>query len=246
MTASRLMKKTNDKRRRTFNNRSSPTATIKSLPKDMLVEVVARVASHSITDLHNMKMCCADFLDAADDNHVWRHVSLDKLPLIQWFPNDKALSFLKRCRESGNTESLYREGLQEYFSYPKGNIRGLESLKMAAEKGHTDAKYMYGMILLCSEDNELRTQGLEHMRFLRKSKCIIRCRKNVVQTAKFRWKNNGTLACKPTPLCHDKNTCKGWSVKKGQWLLLNDDDDDIELCEYCRWDHEIEFFLSVI
>ncbi|XP_061365209.1 F-box protein At2g35280-like [Gastrolobium bilobum] len=224
-------------------NKRRHRSSIASLPKDLLVEVVASVASHSFIDLHNMKLCCRGFLDAAEDKYVCKHVSLDKFPLIQWNPKEKELSFLKRCRESENMESLYREGLREYFSCSNGD--GLGSLKNAAQKGHKEAKYVYGMILLCSKDDELRKEGIEHMRFLRKSKCIIRCRKNVKRLIKTMWKNNRMSARNRNPLCQWKSTCKGWAVKKGRWQLLDDEDDDIELCEYCRWDLELRFFYDL-
>jgi hypothetical protein len=67
--------------------------------------------------------------------------------------------------ESGNIEILFREGLREYFSYPNGNIDDLERLKIAAQKGHKEAIYAYGMILLCSDDHESRKQGLENVFF---------------------------------------------------------------------------------
>ncbi|XP_027345373.1 putative F-box protein At1g67623 [Abrus precatorius] len=233
-------------RKPTFKNASSPTTAIQSLPKDMLVEVVARVASHSFTDLHSMKMCCWDFLDASEDSYVWQQVSLDKFPLIQWFPNDKALSFLKRCKQSGNIECVCRDGFIEFFCHPNENMGDLEILKVAAEKGHMEAKYMYGMILLCSEDNELRRKGLEHMRFLRKSMCVIACRKKVEQFAQHLWINRA-LVRNQSPLCRHKSICNGWRLKKGRWILLDedDDDDDFHSCEYCRWDHELNFFYNL-
>lgn len=242
--SSRLAVKTasNKKRRHIHNNVLCSNAAIKSLSRDLLVEVVASAASQSFIDLHNMKICCKDFLEATEDNYVWQRVSLEKFPLIEWFPNDKALSFLKRCRESENTESLYREGLREYFGYPNGNIGGLGSLKMASQKGHREAKYVYGMILLCSKDDECRKRGLEHMRSLRESKCVTICRKNVQRLSKSMWLNNGMLVRNQTPLCNSRSTCKGWRVINGRWLLLDDEDDDTSLCEYCRWDHELEFF----
>ncbi|KAH1117450.1 hypothetical protein GLYMA_17G083900v4 [Glycine max] len=210
MAIVRLMK-TSNKKRHTYNNGSS-TSPIKSLPKDLLVEVVARVASDSIVDLRNMK---------------------------------QSSCFLKCCRESGNIESLYREGLLKFFNYPNGNINGLGDLKTAALKGHIEAKYVYGMILLCSHDDESRKQGLEHMRFLRKFKCIIKCRNKVKQLVDDLWKGNGMLVRNQTPLCRSKKTCKGWRVKKGVWSFLDDEDDDINLCEYCRWDYEIDFFYQL-
>nr|KYP70328.1 Putative F-box protein At1g67623 family [Cajanus cajan] len=206
----------------------------------MLVEVVARVASDSVDDLRSIKKCCKDFLDASEDKHVWQQVSLDKFSLVQWLPNHKALSFLQRCKESGNTEILYREALREFFSYPNGNI---SALKMVAKEDHMEAKYVYGMILLCSHDDNLRKEGLEYMRFLRKSKCIIKCRNNVKKFANdLVWKGKEMLVHNEIPLCGCKNTCKGWRLKKGVWLFLDDDEDDISLCENCRWDHEVNFF----
>jgi hypothetical protein len=212
----------------------------------MLLEVVATVASQSFLDLHNIKMCCKDFLQVTKQNYVLQKVSLDNFPLIQWFPNEKALSFLKRCKESENIEILFREGLCEYFNYPNGNIGGLERLKIAAQRGHKEAMYVYGMLLLCSENHESRKQGIEHMHSLRMSKSIMSSRKKVQYLTNFLWKNNGMMLMRNlTPICKSKSTCKGWRVKKGRWLLLDDDDDDISLCEDCRWDHELEFFYQL-
>ncbi|XP_057418889.1 uncharacterized protein LOC130713107 [Lotus japonicus] len=243
-TYSTLMKRKRSKRQHTRKGAYS-TTSIKTLPRDSLVEVVATVAAHSFVDLHTIKLCCKDFLDAAEDNYVWQRVSLDMFPLIQWFPNSKETSFLNRCRECGNIESLYREGLQKFFDYPNGKINnGLEILKVAAEKGHNKAKYVYGMISLCSENDEVRKQGLEYMHFLRKLKCVVSCRKKVKQLLKSVWKNNVVLVRNSRPLCNVNSTCKGWRVKKDRWVLLDDDDDDgdMSLCEYCRWDHEMESF----
>ncbi|AES91354.1 hypothetical protein MTR_4g112590 [Medicago truncatula] len=139
-------------------------------------------------------------------------------------------SFLRSCLESENTEIIFREGLLEYFGYPNGNIDGLERLKIAAEKGHKEAIYI--------------KQGLEHMRFLRKSKCIVSSRSKVKYLTKDMWKNNGMLMRNQIALCNSKSTCEGWRVKKGPWFLP-DEDDDMTLCEDCRWDHELEFFYKL-
>ncbi|CAJ2634949.1 F-box protein [Trifolium pratense] len=228
-------------------NNKGRHVSIQSLPTDLLAEVVATVASQSFLDLHNVKISCKDFLQATNHNYnyVLQKVSLDNFPLIQWFPNEKALTFLRRCEESENIEILFREGLREYFNYPNGNIGGLERLQIAAQRGHKEAMYVYGMLLLSSENHESRKQGIEHMRSLRMSKCIMSSRKKVQHLTKFLWKNNGMLVRNQIPLCKFKETCKGWRVKKGRWLLLDDEDDDIQLCEDCRWDHELEFFYQL-
>ncbi|GAU34133.1 hypothetical protein TSUD_66120 [Trifolium subterraneum] len=135
-------------------------ASIQSLPRDLLLEVVATVASQSFLDLHNVKMCCKEFLQVTEQNYVLQKVSLDNFPLIQWFPNEKASSFLKRCEESENIEILFREGLREYFSYPNGNIGGLERLQIAAQRGHKEATYVYGnMQRMESEERSMGVIG---------------------------------------------------------------------------------------
>ncbi|KAL1373129.1 hypothetical protein HN51_003142 [Arachis hypogaea] len=229
---------------------SSSSSTIKSLPKDLLVKIVASVASHSFIDLHNVKKSCKDLLEAAEDNYVYRRVSLDKFSFIPRYSNDKELSFLKRCKENQNIESLYREGLRECLG--NGNAEGLKLLDMAANEGHKEAKYVYGIILLCSsrQNKKLVELGLWHLRFLRESKCVVRTRNKVEEFVRIMLKNKGMFTKVNTklPLCPFKNTCKGWRVKKGRWTLHDDDDDDIliESCEYCRWDYELEFFYDLM
>ncbi|MED6127807.1 hypothetical protein PIB30_091656 [Stylosanthes scabra] len=214
-------------------NRSSPSSTIttiQSLPKDLLVEIVLSVASHSSDDLFNVKKNCKELLDVGKNNYVYRRISLDKFPFIPWrrSPTTEKLSlFLKRCKENQNTESLYREGLRECLGNNENMEEGLKNLDMAAKEGHKEAKYVYGMILLCSssmENVKLVELGLGYLRFLRESKCVVRIR--------------------------NKNTCKGWKLKERVWTLCNDeDDDDIVInssCEYCRWEYELEFFYGLI
>jgi hypothetical protein len=75
------------------------------------------------------------------------------------------LAFLKRCKASENPEVLFSECLRELFNYPIGNIDDLEKLKMAAECSHNLAKYAYGLIMLCSENNEFRNEGIKHIRY---------------------------------------------------------------------------------
>ncbi|MED6106525.1 hypothetical protein PIB30_005517 [Stylosanthes scabra] len=135
---------------------SSTITTIQSLPKDLLVEIVASVASYSSNDLFNVKKSCKDLLDAGKNNYVYRRISLDKFSFIPWrrSSNTKKLAlFLKHCKENQNTENLYREGLRKCLE--NGNTEeGLKKLDMAAKEGHKEAKYVYGMILLCSSSME--------------------------------------------------------------------------------------------
>ncbi|XP_058777039.1 F-box protein At2g35280-like [Vicia villosa] len=219
----------------------SSSSTMQSLPRELLLDLIAIIGSQSFIDLHKMKVCCKDFLEVAQESYVLQKISLENFPFIEWTrtPNENALLFFKQCVESENSESLYRDGLLKYFNYPDGNIVGLLSLKIAAQTGHKEAMYVYGMILLCSEDQESRKQGVEYMRSLRKSKCIMSLRMKVQSLTNSLWKNNGMLVRNQTPICNSKRTCYGWRVKEGRWSLLDDEDDDIKLCENCRWDYEL-------
>ncbi|XP_054821363.1 F-box protein At2g35280-like [Prosopis cineraria] len=222
------------------------SSTIKVLPKELLMEVLARVASGSVSDLYKAKICCREFLHAADDDYVYEHVSLEKFPVIPWFITEKEFSFLKRCKESGNSESLYREGMVEYFS--SLNLKsGLESLRLASQKGHKDAKYVYGMILICSDDEEQRKQGLQLLRFLRMSKCIRRSRNRVKKFIWSMWVRNRVVRDR-RPLCHFHkfdNSRRLHSISRG-WPPFEEDDGIDISCEYCIGDYELGLFCDLL
>ncbi|KAI4334914.1 hypothetical protein L6164_013615 [Bauhinia variegata] len=219
------------------------SSTINSLPKDLLLDIFSRAASESFTDLYKLKITCKDFLDVAQDNYIYQTVSLDKFPLVPW--HKKEYLFLKHCKEKGNSEGLYRGGMLEYFKEFVEDS-GLESLKKASEQGHKEAKYAYGMILLCSEDEEMRKQGLEQLRLLKIAKCVKRCGKNVRRFLEICWgKINRVAVPNGMSLCQSKMTCNGRSkrVRRG-WPSLNDEDDE-EGCEGCMWDHELTLFCNI-
>nr|GEY86878.1 putative F-box protein At1g67623 [Tanacetum cinerariifolium] len=118
------------------------------LPRDLLVGILGRVASSSFTDVFNAKLSCQDFLDAVEDEYIFQNISMDKFTIIPWSQQtDSEISFLTKCLNLGNAEALFRQGMVEYFHLVKVRS-GLRYLKMAAEKGHPEATYVYGMIML--------------------------------------------------------------------------------------------------
>ncbi|KAH1116432.1 hypothetical protein AAZX31_17G025500 [Glycine max] len=173
---------------------SVSVTAIKFLPKELQVEIFAKVATRSVFDHCMIKLCCKEFLRAAEDNYVYRHASMENFALVPlpWFKgNNKEFPFLKRCRESGNSEILYREGMVQYFTSSMMEL-GLKNLKEAALEGHHDAKYVYCMLLMCGED-ELgeRKQGFDLFCSLKASSTsLIRCRKRVKSFVQNIWVNN--------------------------------------------------------
>ncbi|XP_057495546.1 putative F-box protein At1g67623 [Actinidia eriantha] len=92
-------------------------SAIQSLPFDVLVDVLARVASSSSADLFKSKLCCREFLGAAGEGYVLERASIEKYPVIhQWLKSEKVNSFIHLCAESGNPEAMYRQGMVEYFT----------------------------------------------------------------------------------------------------------------------------------
>ncbi|GAU25617.1 hypothetical protein TSUD_49690 [Trifolium subterraneum] len=86
--------------------------SIESLPTDVLREVVGIVASESIVDLHNVKLC------------------------------SKFLCKLTEEKDTQQRVSFHNEGLRHYFNNPEGDVDGggLQRLKTAAESDHKCAK----------------------------------------------------------------------------------------------------------
>jgi hypothetical protein len=223
-----------------ITSESKMEVSFDSLPEPILQQILAIVGSQYVLDLLGVKRCSNYF-----NNYVLKKVSFENCPKFQWEPNEGALAFLKLCEESGNPEVLFSEGLREFFNYPNGNIGGLEKLKIAAEGGYNFAKYAYGMIMLCSENNESRNEGIKHMRYLRMTKCIMHSRKKMQEIREYLWKYNGLLVRNQTLVCKQRPTCGGWRVKRGKWLLQDDEDDDLSSCENCRWDYELQFIYSI-
>ncbi|GAU25420.1 hypothetical protein TSUD_70730 [Trifolium subterraneum] len=223
---------------------------VKALPKDLVVEIVAKVASRSMADLCKVKLSCKEFLDASEDGHVYQHASMDNFALVplSWFREEKETSFLSRCRESGNSEILYREGMVQYFSTLMVNL-GLENLKKAALQGHDEAKYVYSMLLMANcEDEEGRKLGFDLFAELKNSMgvSVANCRKRVKCFIQSMWiRNRVVVSNQQSCLCCSSNTCHSIgteNMKKYSTWLANEVDSDGVLCKHCD---ELRLFCNV-
>ncbi|GAU11159.1 hypothetical protein TSUD_197830 [Trifolium subterraneum] len=225
---------------------------VKALPKDLLVEIVAKVASRSMTDLCKVKLSCKEFLDASEDGHVYQHALMDNFALVplSWFREEKETSFLRRCRESGNLEILYREGMVQYFSTLMVNL-GLENLKKAALEGHHEAKYVYSMILMANcEDEDGRKLGFDLFAELKNSMgvSIANCRKRVKCFIQSMWIRNRVIVSNQQSSLCCSNTCQSIgteNMKKYSAWLANEVDSDGVLCKHCDGNYELRLFCNV-
>ncbi|GAU20444.1 hypothetical protein TSUD_130020 [Trifolium subterraneum] len=237
-------------------HRNNPRISIiKSLPKDLLVEIVGKVASRSMADLCKVKLSCKEFLNASEDGYVYKHASIENFALVplSWFKDEKETSFLRRCKESGNLEILYREGMVQYFSTLMGSL-GFENLKKAALEGHYEAKYVYSMLLMANcEDEEGRKLGFDIFVELKNSMGfnVARCRKRVKCFIQSMWvrkrvvvpNQEFSLCCSST--CHRNGTEK--MKKHSTWHAADeiDNDGDCVSCKYCNGNYELGLFCNM-
>ncbi|KAL5757431.1 hypothetical protein ACOSP7_020042 [Xanthoceras sorbifolium] len=106
-------------------------------------------------------------------------------------------SFLKRCKESGNAEALFRQAMFEYFTL---------------SKEHVEATYVWGIIILlcCGGENE-RRQALKLLTCLnnsfnksRRQFRVIECWKRVRHMVSRLWVRNNNIT----------RTCNCWSTQR--------------------------------
>ncbi|KAF5736984.1 F-box family protein [Tripterygium wilfordii] len=223
-------------------------SSIKSLPNDLLTELFVRVGSSSINDLYNVKLSCKEFREAVDDDYIYEFASMEKLPMIAWRASDGAALFFERCKSSGNAEAFYRLGMVEYFG-DGSHESGLENLKKAVAKGHKEATYVYGIILLC-EGGESKEKGMELLCSMKNEKSLkgssLAARRERIKAALYRlWKINTKLVPKEELGCH-RLTCLDARAAKGYgWPLMGDEEDRMA-CNLCRWEYQVRQFCNIL
>ncbi|TXG70704.1 hypothetical protein EZV62_005639 [Acer yangbiense] len=175
------------------NNKVGGSYNIKSLPKDLLTNVLARVASSSVTDLFNVERSYKDLLEVGNDNYILQHACMDSFPIAPWPISDKVSLFLRRYRESGNAEALFRQGMFEYSTLLETKFE-LVLLQRAAHKGHIEATYVVAILLLSLSrgDNRLRRQELNLLSCLKRRCCfkVGECKKRVKRVVSSPWIQN--------------------------------------------------------
>ncbi|KAK9056341.1 hypothetical protein SSX86_027431 [Deinandra increscens subsp. villosa] len=231
--------------RRHREKRVRKAATIGSLPRDLLVDVLGRVASSSFTDLFNVKLSCKDLLEPTEDDFIYQSVSIDKFSQPHWIPPcTKVRSFLTSCFNKGNPESLFRKGMVDYFNLVDIES-GLKYLKIAAEKGHPEATYVYGMILLSGGDKSSQ-EGLNVLNSLRYSRSsywnVQDSRDKVYSILSHMWIYNLITLEKVKTSCQKRDHVirferRGWSL---------DEDKEISSCDTCLWYRELVYFYKVM
>ncbi|TMW90960.1 hypothetical protein EJD97_014999 [Solanum chilense] len=87
---------------------SSRLNFIKSLPRELLIYIIERIASYTLQYLMRVKL---RFLyEVANERLVYHKITLISFPREpRWKMNQQTISFLEMCIISENLEALYRK-----------------------------------------------------------------------------------------------------------------------------------------
>ncbi|CAI0460765.1 unnamed protein product [Linum tenue] len=236
----------------TFPSAGDHHHLVAALPKDILVDVLARVASQSPADLVSAKLTCKALLEASGKNYIYRHVNIAEFPVISWKSDLSRVLFIDRCITSGNPEALFRRGLIEYLSTLEIDS-GLRHLGSAARSGHPESVYIYGLLMLCQGQQE---EGMALLRSLKGGsrwlEMVRYCRERVSSVVRYRWVRNFTILAGPEQNRGRICSCRQErfavlpspeSMGRGRegWASKEDAELDfyaINRCRSCFWNHE--------
>ncbi|XVF04771.1 hypothetical protein REPUB_Repub05bG0113900 [Reevesia pubescens] len=230
---------------------------VRSLPEEILSEILRHTASNSVTDFVNVKRSCKAFLGASIYDYIFENVSMEKYNFVPWRKSEKV--FFKRCKDAKNPEALYRKGMVNCFSRRKAEsgLR-LRYLKKAVEKGHVEAIYAYGIILICL-GGELRKQGLQVVSSLNLTSCskkkfkIASCRTKTQKLLSSMWIRVSLAGPKESYSINDtkvvgSNCYHDITPRPGSqgWEASNNLVDNLPCCDSCFWDREATLFCSML
>ncbi|KAG8366396.1 hypothetical protein BUALT_Bualt17G0075300 [Buddleja alternifolia] len=239
---------TNMKRATTMVGRISKkkkrvVTTIDRMPKELIGEVLARVASASFTDMFSAKLSCKTFHQVAEDRYIYKHVSLNNFPIVAWSPlNEMQQVFLTKCEECENPNLIFRQAVVDYFGGEQLESRLIiRRLDKAIQLGHIGAFYLRCILLIFSGNNELKERGVESLINMKKCKKygsdLRAYRDELIGILNMIWVENSVL--EDRPICC---IMRDDHEKRRIWADINED--EATYCEACDIDNEIRLISS--
>nr|GME12657.1 putative F-box protein At1g67623 [Ipomoea batatas] len=130
-----------------------------SLPHNLIIDILVRVAAHSFKDFINVKLCCREWNELAEDGYMLKHLSLHefkewklKVPESEEYKR-KSSWLVNKCADAAVIDYLASDKQVGYLG-GKEPEKGLQCLKNAANSGHAGAEYAAAMISILGGDEE--------------------------------------------------------------------------------------------
>ncbi|TMX03731.1 hypothetical protein EJD97_014596, partial [Solanum chilense] len=137
-----------------------------SLPTELVILFVERVASTSLEDLVSVKLCSRFLNRVGNERSVYQKVTLDCFPTEPtWTTNQHAVSFMNICIASENLEALYTKGVYNFFN--RNDPTALRMVKKAAEGGYGGSEYVLAVISIFEGGISMR-EGLMYIANIKK------------------------------------------------------------------------------
>ncbi|KAG8366360.1 hypothetical protein BUALT_Bualt17G0071700 [Buddleja alternifolia] len=187
----------------------------------------------------NFLLCsCKDFHDIAEDRYIYQCVSLDNFPIVAWTPlNEKQLAFLAKCEECDNPELIFRQVVVDYFG-GKERKSAVSRLDRALKLEHPGILYLSCILLIFSDDNELKEQGAKWLCRCRKLRRELRVyRDKLIEILRTIWIESSLFEHRPF-YCATRDDHK----RKTSWP--DNDEEEALLCKTCSINNEIRSISS--
>ncbi|PIN22461.1 hypothetical protein CDL12_04827 [Handroanthus impetiginosus] len=204
---------------------------IQFIPKELLRDIVTRVAAFSLTDYINVKLSCKMLKEVAENSCVEVHI-------------DETDDFINRCLENGNSDALYRLGMVQYFGHDNLDM-ALKYLNKSGSLDHVGAYYVICIILIYSGDNFMK-EGVNFLSTMKLSreyrKRVKFYREHLIRILGLISINNSTVL-RRRPICCTKNHKL---VTRYALVGVEDDEEDYVFCDACTCDIEMAYIFAVL
>ncbi|ESQ43672.1 hypothetical protein EUTSA_v10015897mg [Eutrema salsugineum] len=120
-------------------------ATFTDLPKDLITEILVKVANTSFADFIRIKAVSRSFNEITQIDGFLKNVNLPFMH-YPWEHRDPFLTdFKNRCLDRGNPSALFLYGASEFFKFSKTG-EGYVIILQAAKAGSSMAQYYITML----------------------------------------------------------------------------------------------------
>lgn len=116
---------------------------------------------------------------------------------------------------------------------------GLEYLKRAVEKKHSEASYVYGMLFLAQGNDQHGLNVLNSMKHSKQQNWNVKaCRDNIRKKFVQMWMRNQKIVEKVITKCKKQ----GHLIRFRMGGFDFDEDEELASCETCLWYRELVYF----